>query len=629
MNKMLLINDNASDLAEVLKSCAEVSFTTTKEAIYGDISTFDSYCVFGNYKPIDTRLRIKLEAESEKGKRVFLEAVESWSSLYCAPPVSTVRSRLIAVDDSIPGLEIGDLLDDEDNLSMRPWYKVPDIMRPLLVYRERIIAHDKLKDAEESDLIQNSECGLWKVGDNIIMSSFVLHNFNRARFSPRSSWQQVISFLAKWLTGSRPAFMPEPIITHRNRRDLSDNNVFEDQLDQTVSLGIEWLKQYLVDGGDGGIREGLKHNVDSEGVQETAESVRTDCVGEAAGAFRFFGELNGDGETLGVADKLESFVYGPMMVKGGLFDGMLRWTESAFEVCYQDDVARAILPTLYSCLFFGKKDHLIDACSALDFLVKTTAKDGCRESRTDAPMLSEEKIKELSDAEHGLPSAHYNAYYHAALLLAHRCCGKDKYLEVARKGIETLMSLYPDTKREQSETEEMCRLILPLALLYDTTKEEKYKEMLYRVTDDLIKRGHSSGGYYEWDTGYKANCSRESSGECSLLTENGDPIADLLYSCNWLPVGFAVAYKVTGDDSFYKLWRGIADFCINTQVISDDKTLNGSWCRAFDLERGEVYGCPHDVGWAAYCSESGWTVSEILMGLMLPDIFNKTKGMEE
>ena len=36
------------------------------------------------------------------------------------------------------------------------------------------------------------------------------------------------------------------------------------------------------------------------------------------------------------------------------------------------------------------------------------------------------------------------------------------------------------------------------------------------------------------------------------------------------------------------------------------------------MDMGEAYGCPHDVGWAACCSESGWTDAEILMGLMLP-----------
>ena len=48
--------------------------------------------------------------------------------------------------------------------------------------------------------------------------------------------------------------------------------------------------------------------------------------------------------------------------------------------------------------------------------------------------------------------------------------------------------------------------------------------------------------------------------------------------------------------------------------------IDGLWCRAFDMDLGEVYGCPHDVGWAPHCSETGWTDAEILMGLMLPDV---------
>ena len=47
--------------------------------------------------------------------------------------------------------------------------------------------------------------------------------------------------------------------------------------------------------------------------------------------------------------------------------------------------------------------------------------------------------------------------------------------------------------------------------------------------------------------------------------------------------------------------------------------------RAFDMELGEAYGCPHDVGWAVLCSESGWTDAEILMGLMMPDILARMK----
>ena len=188
-----------------------------------------------------------------------------------------------------------------------------------------------------------------------------------------------------------------------------------------------------------------------------------------------------------------------------------------------------------------------------------------------------------------------------------------------------IMSLYPETRRQQSETEEMCRLILPLAVLYQATGEERHRAMLYRLTNDLQKRRHPSGGYCEWDTGYKAACARTPSGECSLLTENGYPVADLLYSVNWLPVGFAAAFRATGDRLFYDLWRDVAAFWLNAQIHSADPKTDGSWCRTFDLESKEAYGCPHGAGWGPLCSESGWTDAEILMGLMLPEILKNTE----
>ena len=100
-------------------------------------------------------------------------------------------------------------------------------------------------------------------------------------------------------------------------------------------------------------------------------------------------------------------------------------------------------------------------------------------------------------------------------------------------------------------------------------------------------------------------------------------MADLLYSVNWLPMGFAYAFHVTGDAWFASLWQDVVKFFIRSQIISDDPKTNGSWCRGFDMELGEAYGCPHDIGWAAYASESGWTNAEILMGMMLPEIMNK------
>ena len=597
---------------------------TQKEALSEDLAEYDSFCVLACGEILAPALRVRLETETAKGKRLFTEALNSWDGIYSAEPADTTRSRLVvAVDgeDGIEGLAVGDLLDDQSNRMMQPWYPVPGL-KPILVYHDHIIAH-RHWNADKEQILKNGRLGLFSIGETVMMCTFELHNFNCARFSPRKSWEHLIRYIAHWITGAYPAFIPEPIVTHHIDTDYTDDTVFESARKTAVEHGIKWLEQFLLEDGCAGIREGVRHNIDPDGHQATADSVRTDCCGEAAGAFRFFAELTENDTYHTVADNLSDFVLGPMQVKGGPFDGMLRWTDTAWQVCYQDDVARALLPMLYDCLFFGHKKHFADICRALDFLVKTTAKDGCRVARTDAPNLTEDGMRDLREAEHGLPSAHYNAYYHAALLFAYRIGGNEIYLETARRGLETMMDCYPDTRREQSETEELCRLILPLAALYGCTHEKTHLAMLHRVTDDLVTHKHPMGGYCEWDTGYKAACSRESRGECSLLTDNGDPIADLLYSTNWLPIGFAYAYHVTKDEKFRNLWRDTAVFCIRSQNISDHPLIDGCWCRAFDMELGEVFGCPHDVGWAACCSESGWTDAEILMGLMMPEILEK------
>lgn len=632
--KLLILTNEPCDLSDVLESCgAETERKTFAEALHADLKVYDAYAVLADGRCLDARLRERLEAENDRGKRVFAEALPSYRDIYSADPVNTVRSRLIVLapkgepagEDSLGGLTTGDLLDDESNLCALP-YCMPADAEHLLVYQEYIIAHRHTDQTREQVLSQGKP-GMWRCGDNLIMTSFRMRHFNKARFAPREHWKKLIFWLARWLTGSEPAFYPEPVISFDKEARLSDPADFDAARKQSAERGLRWLEGFLVDGGRGGIEEGLGHNIAPDGKQIRFTQIRTDCSGEAGGAFRMAARLTGDKRREEIGKNLEDFVFGPMVVRGGLFDGMMRWTESAWGVCYQDDVARAILPSLYDCVLFGQRERLPELCRVLDFLVRTTARDGIRVSRTDRLALDEAGIRSLREAEHGTPSAHYNSYYHAALLLAYRCCPeKREYLDTARRGLEYLMSLYPDNRRETSETEEMCRLILPLAILYETTGEAFHRDLLYRVTNDLLRLKDSSGGFREWDTGYTAATARTSRGECSILTENGDPVAELLYSVNWLPMAFAWAYRATGDEQFRELWEDVVRFFIRTQAHSADPTTDGSWCRAFDLEAWEAYGAPHDAGWGPYACETGWTNADIVMGMLLPDLFRAARS---
>jgi hypothetical protein len=117
------------------------------------------------------------------------------------------------------------------------------------------------------------------------------------------------------------------------------------------------------------------------------------------------------------------------------------------------------------------------------------------------------------------------------------------------------------------------------------------------------------------DPGYTAYRSHTEGTESAMLAENGNEIAELLYSLNWLPLGFSYAYYVTEDPIFLNKWEDIAKFMADAQIVSGDKAIDGAWSRCLDLKRMEIYGMPHDIGWGPCCIESGWTVGEILMGL--------------
>ena len=157
---------------------------------------------------------------------------------------------------------------------------------------------------------------------------------------------------------------------------------------------------------------------------------------------------------------------------------------------------------------------------------------------------------------------------------------------------------------------------MPLALLYLVTGNPKHREWLERVAEDLETWAHPCGGYMEWDEGYTGVCSRSSSGESAIYLHNGDPVCDLLYSANWLPQAFAIAYWATGAEKYRERWERMARFLADVQLKSAQPALDGGWARAVNLELGEVHGINNDSDWACWTIESGWTVAQIGVGLL-------------
>lgn len=625
MNKILILSHAESDLSDLLlRTCPGAVFVPFSDCADVCMDSYDALAILGGNGDgaftLPPHLRLKAEAVTRAGKPVFCEFVTSFECFYAGDPERMTHHRLVyhGSADPIDGLSAGDILDGHCNDCLT-YYFCPTDREPILTYHDYVCAHDHVDVNDES--LKKGCRAFWNVSDNLLVCAFRLCNFRRARLAPEARWQSVLTYVASFLAGEpvTPEF-PEPVCTFRKGTKVS----VPADVEESVQLGLNWYRSadMLIGNGRGGVKEGLSHHIRAnDGVQVRVNQVRTDCSGETGGAFLLDWMTTGNEESRAIFENIEDFIFTYMQVKGGVHHGMMRWSETAWMTCYQDDAARAILPTLI-CQNFTEAGsrHFADAVDACEYMVNTTGPNGLRVSRTDVANLTEEGMARLRENNTGTTAAHYNAYYHAALILCYRAGGPEKFLQTAEAGLRSIMAIYPDNTRETSETEEMCRLIFPLAALYEVTKEPEHLAWLNRVTEDLQKVRHESGGYMEWDTGYRANCSRREAGECALLAENGDPVVDLLYSTNWLPLGFAYAYMATGDEKFREKWNEVAGFMVSCQTHSADPSVNGSWTRAFDVSRWEIYGVPHDIGWAPCCVETGWTVAEILQGLQFMKI---------
>ena len=616
MNRILVLSNKPSDLSElILLSCPGSEIRKPDSPF--DPYEFDALCLLGGNeeKPAvyDAPVRYAIEKMRELGKPVFAEFVSAIGGSSENGITETTHHRLVYSPSNFPisKLPAGAVLDDHNNDCITYIFR-NHAKHPILTCHDYVCAHDLIEMSDED--AEKGIWALWWLDNATLLCAFRICNFRRARLSPSDYWKPIISAIISFLAGENvdPAFK-EPVCDYKNVTVSSAADT-----DEAVTRAIKWFKNanMLKNGGKGGAFEGFSHHIKAiDGTQKRADTIRTDCTAETGGVFLFDALLRKNNESKNIADDLFKFCFDWMQVKDGEHKGMIRWSEVAWETCYQDDVARAVLPLLMQQYINGEVPYFEQIKEGLTYLMDTTGEDGLRVSRTDCCKLDNKKRDELKRVGVGIPCAHHNAYYLAMLLLAYRAGADKRFLEIGEKGLCSIMATYPNTLRETSETEENCRLVLPLSILYEVTNNEKYYGWLNTVLDNLALRRHECGGYAEWDTDYQAKCARNHTGECALLANNGDPVADLLYSNNWLPLAFAHAYMVTGEERFYKLWCDIASFLLSCQIHSDDPLLDGAWSRAFDMRHREANGVPHDIGWAPCCIETGWTMGQILMGL--------------
>ena len=609
-----VISEQRNDITSILER-NKIKYELLNPSNFGELQEYSSLMILGGTKNSPLILNIKQRKFVEdfigSGKKVFTEFVGGIGAVSVEEVILSRFERLAYIEDmKIPQLEVYDILDNQCTYRIKPFHDVLKTRKPIIVFTKEHV-HSQIEPI--STELEVGSYAVFFESENVLYSSAQWANFNQNRYTPRPKVQSFVKWMIEWVCDQAVSLnFLEPSYTF----DESDREV-KSSVDQV----FEWFKssETLLDNGNSGVSEGFSTEINLDGEQLRACNVRGDCVGESALFFYIYGKAYKNQESLQIADNLLQFLNEYFIIHEGELEGFVRWSAASYQSSYGDDAARMLLGPLFKNLLGdGTKVEYEDIIKVCNHIVKTSGSDGTRPSRLEIEELTNDKMYEISASVDNSRSAHYSGYTYASLLLAHLLCGDESYLRTGQMGIDQLMSHYPNTAREQSQTQEEARLIFPLSIIYFITQEEKYKVHLKQVCDDMNLRHHESGCYLEWDEGYQAHMrNTDGDGECSLLSHNGDSVVDLLYTNNWLPLGFAMAYIATNETYYLDKFNEISKFLMNIQMQSKQIHLNGAWARGYDPNYKEYFGSPADMGWGPYCIESGWTVAEIGAGMII------------
>jgi hypothetical protein len=629
--KIAVITNGESDMLEILRRDPRIGETVIPiaEMEHFDLDVYDAFFILagaGAREPVALPCpgRNKIEAQIARGKRVFSEFAGSIGLQYLYGDESTRYSRMVyaGCPGGVLDIETGALLDDQCNFYVRKCTKSLHA-RPLLIAEKHVPAHRLMKLTPEL-LSAQEKYTLWLEFDNLMICTFRLCNFIRACFSPKKSWRVLVDFILRWTTGLdiSASLLPD----HYAQKNYDPEAPLEDQARRALTKTLRWFDRagMLIDNGRGGVYEGFGTEIYPDGTRKKARAVRDDCVGEVSMMYGMDYLLTGNRRSLEVSDNLAAFLFNEMQCKEGIFKGMLRWTDTAWGVCYTHDTGRAVYGELFKNLYLGRSSYLEEIRGALDFLIKTTGSDGRRVRRTDINVMGEEEFLSIprrpcSDEGGGeMHNMGTDTYSLAAMLALYKLTGIEKYKTAALRGFEACKPFWAKCLYDYPEayvSGGLCGALMPLSWLYHTTKTDEDKKWLYAFCEELQKYRHPNGGYLEWFKGKNGAPAPVVGDEGSLLVENGNPVVDNLYIVNWLSMGFSQAYLVTGDSYFMDLWRDIARYYIDMQIHSRDPLIDGAWARSSDMELFEVFAIPNDVGWGPWAIETGWTMGPIGAGL--------------
>ena len=484
-----------------------------------------------------------------------------------------------------------------------------------------------------------------------------LSNFASGRYGPEDHWKTLWSYIIQKIAGKKeftfehwprylePSFDEQTELTYEDKKTSVRKGVdwfYKGRFFIHPSWEDTWLR-YQSDGtnpvgppigndapnGDGtlGLLEGHSSNIYYDGSQQYRYWIRADVQGEAAYALAAAAKLLEDQSYTTPAKNLIDYIFrsnlrsGPRSNPDSAAYGLIGWSHTHPGVYYGDDNARAILGILGASAHMDSDQWDQEMVEAILANFRTTGTLGFRKNRLEQRDVQRNGWKYYWNREEVNPAPHFESWMWALYLWLYDKTGHEPLLTKAKSAIKITMDGYPEEWLwTNGIQQERARMILPLAWLVRIEDTPEHREWLDRIVSKLLENQMDNGAIREELGGEgKGRYGRTKSNaeyglhEAPLIFENGDPIADMLYTSNFAFFSLNEAAHATGNPKYEEALIKLSDFLTRIQVKSDRfEDLDGAWFRAFDYGRWEFWASNADVGWGAWGTLSGWTQSWIV-----------------
>ncbi len=492
------------------------------------------------------------------------------------------------------------------------------------------------------------ETDVWPIlfelpGDNVMVATTKLSHFVTGRYAPAEAWDTVwAKILGYLLPGqARPRLRWSPTVhpTFGPKAPLP-----ADAAMNAFRAGTDWfVKAPMLRDAAGGVSEqadgqfGVSQcfvaKINLDGSQPRSLDQRNDCNGEVAMALALRSRLDPKARRYGeiaanlVDSSFNAFQAGSRNDPQSPSYGLMSWAPGgAMDIYFADDNARALLGSLAAAaaLKTDRWDRRIARAILANF--RCSGPRAFQGHNLFEPNVQKYGWLHYWDRDEPLYAPHFESWIWACYLWLYARTGFAPLLTKTRAGIAAMMAAYPhDWHWTNGLQQERARMLLPLAWLVRVADTPEHRAWLYRIADDLlacqdecgaIREELGSAGHGRY--GPPASNEKYATSEAPLIQNNGDPVADMLYTSNFAMVSLTEAAAAVGDARLDRAADKLAEFMVRIQVCSTaHPELHASWFRAFDYKRWEYWASNADAGWGAWCNETGWTVGWIASMLAL------------